>query len=139
MKTSLLSIAIALAVVAGSAHAERGGHRQNFSADRTRTTERGTFSSHTDQAVTQNGFTRDTTRTNPNGKTATRDMTVTNDPATQTHTRDISGTTMNGKTYSSESVTQKTDTGFTRDTTRTGPNGKTTTRDVDVTIDRNAE
>jgi hypothetical protein len=136
MNKTLLSLAIALAVAAGSAHAERAGHRQSFAVDRTRTTERGVFTSHTDQTVTQNGFTRDTSRTNPNGKTATRDMTVTNDAQTKTHTREVSGTTMSGKNYSSESVLQKTDSGYTRESTRTNPNGKTTSRDVDATIDK---
>lgn len=138
MNKSLVSMAIALALVAGSAHAERAAHRHNFTADKTRTTAKGTFTKHAEQRVTNNGFTRDSVRTNPQGETATHHVGVVNDRENKTRTRDVSGTTYNGKSYSGESVTQKTDSGYTRSGEFTGPNGKTSTRDVTATIDKDA-
>lgn len=136
MNKSLVSMAIALALVAGSAHAERSAQRHSFTADKTRTNAKGTFTKHTEQNVTDNGFTRDSVRTNPNGQTATHHVGVVNDAENKTHTRDVSGTTYNGKAYSGESVTQKTDNGYTRNGEFTGPNGKTSSRDVSASIDK---
>lgn len=136
MNKSLVSIAIALALTTGLAHAERAAHRHSYTADKTRTTAKGTFTKHTEQNVTDNGFTRDSVRTNPQGQTATHHVGVVNDAETKTHTRDVSGTTYNGKSYSGESVTQKTDNGYTRSGEFTGPNGKTSTRDVTATVDK---
>jgi hypothetical protein len=139
MNKSLFSIALLLTVGAANANAlpsRHGGERHSFTVDKTRTTERGTVQTHTEQTKTANGFTRDSVRTNPSGKTATRDISVSNDAATKTRTRDVSGTTYSGKSYSGEAVTQKTADGYTRDSSRTGPNGKTGTREVDASFDK---
>ncbi len=133
---SIISVAIGLALVAGSAHAERAAQRHSFTADKTRTTAKGTFTKHTEQSVTDNGFTRDSVRTNPAGQTATRHVGVVNDAESKTHTREMSGTTYNGKSYSGESVTQKTDNGYTRSGDVSGPNGNTASRDVVATVDK---
>lgn len=136
MNKSLISIAIALALTAGTAHAERAAHRHSFTADKTRTTDKGTYTRHTEQDVTDSGFTRSTLKTNPAGETATRDRAVVKDSSTGTRTGTVSGTTFNGKAYSGESVRQKTDTGYTSNGSFTGPNGKTSTRSAVATVDK---
>ena len=131
MQKSLIAIAVALTVAAGSAHAERAKHRQSFTSDRTHTSASGKVSTrHMEQNVTENGFTRSMSKTAPNGKTATRDTSVVNDAEAGTHTRTVGGTTFGGKTYSGQSVTTKTDTGYTREGSYTGPNGQTSTTTV---------
>lgn len=137
MQKSLVSLAIALAVGASSAHAERAAHRHSFTADRAHTNASGkVWTRHTDQTATANGFTRDTIKTAPNGKTATRDTSVVNDGAAGTHTRAVNGTTFAGKAYAGESVTARTGDGYTRNGSFTGPNGNTGTRAADVSIDK---
>ncbi|MBK8187669.1 MAG: hypothetical protein IPK77_10775 [Cellvibrio sp.] len=91
-----------------------------------------------DRVRTENGFERDMTKTNAKGETATRHTSVVNDKETQTRTRTVTGTHYNGGEYSGQSVTQKTEDGYTRDATRTNSQGKTTTRSVDATIDKEA-
>jgi hypothetical protein len=143
MKKSLTflanGLAIALVVAAGSAHAERAAHRHSFTADRTHTNANGGVSTrHTQQTVNADGFNRESVRTNPQGQTATRATRVVNDAAAGTHTRSVDGTTYNGKTYSGESVTTRTDDGYTRAGTFTGVNGKTSTRSADAAVDKDA-
>lgn len=133
MNKSLISTAIALALVAGTAHA---GHRHSYSVDRTRTTPHGTFMRHTEQTATANGFERSSVRTNPQGQTATHNVGVVNDPGTGTHTRTMTGTTFGGKSYSGEAVTQRTANGYTRSGEFTGPNGQTVSRDVTASVDK---
>lgn len=136
MKKSLVSLAIALALSAGAAHAERIGIRHSFSVDATRTGPNGTSLRHTAQTATDNGFNRTTSVTGAAGKTATHDVSVVNDATTGTHTRAMSGTTFSGKSYSGESTIQKTDTGFTHDSSFTGVDGKTVSKDVTATVDK---
>jgi hypothetical protein len=87
---------------------------------------------------TDDGFTRSTTVTNPQGETATRDLTVSRDKESDTVTREANYTTFDGRTGSMTDVIQRTDDGFSRDTSRTTPNGTTHTRSVDVTCDKDA-
>lgn len=139
MKQSLVSIAIALAVAAGSAHAELLRARHNLAVDRTHVNAAGGIATrHLQQNVNANGFNRNLVKTNPQGQTATRTTDVVNDAAAGTHTRTVDGTTFAGKTYAGESVTAKTATGFTREGTFTGVNGNTGTRSADVSIDRDS-
>ncbi|MEO8064217.1 MAG: hypothetical protein ABI821_15895 [Pseudomonadota bacterium] len=84
---------------------------------------------------TGDGHTRSTTVTNPKGETATRDMTVSRDKERGTVSRTASSTTFNGREGSMTGVIQRTDDGFSRDTTRGLPNGETHTRAVDVSCD----
>ena len=81
---------------------------------------------------TDDGFTRSTTVTNAKGETATRELDVSRNKETGTTTREASYTTFDGNTGSMSDVIQRTDDGYTRDTTRTLPNGETHTRSVDV-------
>ena len=133
MNKSLIPLAISLALAAGAAHA---GHRQSFSVERTRTTSQGTFTRHTEQTATADGFTRSSTVTNPQGQTATHSVGVVNDASTGTHTREMSGTRFNGNTYSGQSVTQRTADGYTRSGEVTGANGQTASRDAVTTVDK---
>jgi hypothetical protein len=85
---------------------------------------------------TEDGFTRSTTATNAQGETATRDLTVSRDKESGTITRSADYTTFNGGEGSKSDVIQRTDDGYTRDTTRNLPNGQTHTRNVDVSCDK---
>lgn len=88
---------------------------------------------------TDNGFTVHTTATNPQGETATRDMTVARDPEAGTRTRTSSFTNFQGQSGSSQSVTTRTDTGSVTATTATRPNGETVERTVTRTCDKAAK
>jgi hypothetical protein len=85
---------------------------------------------------TDDGFTRSTTITNPQGETATRDLTVSRDKDAGTITRESNYTTFDGREGSKSDVIQRTEDGFSRDTTRTLPNGETHTRTVDVSCEK---
>lgn len=87
---------------------------------------------------TDDGFTRNTTATNAQGETATRDLTVSHDREAGTTTRSANYTTFDGRSGSKSDVIQRTDDGYARDTSRTLPNGETHTRDVDVSCDQDA-
>jgi hypothetical protein len=87
---------------------------------------------------TANGHTSHSTRTDAQGRTATRDATVANDKATGTRTKDVTYTGKDGATRTADTTTQRTDSGYTRDTTYTDKNGNTATREADVTVDRAA-
>lgn len=96
----------------------------------------GTASVDSVRTKTENGFTRSTTATNKDGETATRDMTVTRDNEAGTVTRETNYTTFDGREGSKSDVIQRTENGFTRDTTRTLPNGEMHTRAVDVSCEK---
>ena len=82
--------------------------------------------------------TRTVTHTRPDGATATRTTTVDVDRDTQTRTRTVEGERFDGGTYSSSDVMQRTDTGFTRDSSRTNSEGVTVSRSVVATVDKEA-
>jgi len=98
----------------------------------------GTTSVDSVRTRTDDGFTRATTITNPQGETATRDLTVSRDKEAGTVTREANYTTFDGREGSMSDVIQRTEDGFTRDTARTLPNGATHTRAVDVSCDKDA-
>ncbi len=98
----------------------------------------GTTSVDSVRTRTDDGFTRSTTITNPQGETATRDLTVSRDKEAGSVTREANYTTLDGREGSMTDVIQRTDDGYTRDTARTLPNGTTHTRDVDVSCDKDA-
>ena len=87
---------------------------------------------------TEDGFTRSTTATNANGEQATRDLSVSRDKENGTVTRTADYSTFNGGTGAKSDVIQRTDDGFTRDVSRTLPNGETHTRAVDVSCTKDA-
>ena len=144
MKLHAFAIALAVSAAVASplalAEQSRGSHHQlrgNFVADVTRTTGDGrTLSRHTEQVRTEAGFRRESTFTNPAGKTASRVVEGSYDAANQTYTRTMEGVRANGDTYSSERITQKTEDGFNRTVNRTNADGLTASKQVEVSIDR---
>lgn len=138
MKIKNVAIAIALssALISPLAMAEKAHDRQSFSADVTRTTGNGkTMSRHTEQVATANGFRRESTITNGAGKTANRVVEGSRDPETNTYTKTVQGTRMNGDSYSAERVTQRTDDGYVRTQTRTNAAGETASKQVTASVD----
>jgi hypothetical protein len=95
----------------------------------------GDYTRHTEVQRTDNGHTRTDTWTGENGKSATRQAEVVNDRAAQTRTRNVEWTGPAGQQATRTDVTQRTDDGYTRNTTAVGPKGATTTRDVVATHD----
>lgn len=87
---------------------------------------------------TENGHTRDTSVTDAEGRTATRAAVVTRDRENGTRTKDVTYTGREGQRATVDDVIQRTDTGYSRDTTVTGPNGETGTRSVVVNCDKAA-
>ena len=141
MKFKTLAIAMAVSASLGvsAAHAERvrAHERHSFTADVTRTTGSGKIMTrHTEQLATDTGFHRETTMTNPEGKTASRTVDGSYDPETKTYTRVVAGTRINGDSYSSERVTQRTEDGYNRSVERTNAAGETAKKDVTVVVDR---
>jgi len=138
--------------IGGPAHADparqakpRGAHSQPQQQRPS-----GSYTRHTEVQRTDHGHTRSDTWTGENGKSATRNAEVVNDRAAQTRTRDVQWTGPNGQEATRTDVTQRTDSGYTRESTAVGPQGGTVTRDVvathdassgtwvkDVTVDRN--
>jgi hypothetical protein len=99
---------------------------------------RGDWSSHVERQRTEDGYTRNSTFTNAEGQTATRNAVVTNDKDNGTRTRDVTYTGVNGKTSRANTVATRTDTGYTRNTTVTRPNGDSGTREVVIACDKAA-
>lgn len=110
---------------------------------------RGDYTRHTELRRTDTGHTRTDTWTGERG-TATRQAEVVNDRASQTRTREVQWTGPNGQQGTRTDVTRRTENGYTRNSTATGPQGGTATRDVtavrdpasgtwtrDVVVDRN--
>jgi len=87
---------------------------------------------------TEDGHTRNTTYTDAEGRTATRDAVVTRNSETGTRTKDATYVSRDGKQTTVNDVTQRTESGYTRNTTVTRPNGETGTRSVDVSCDKAA-
>jgi hypothetical protein len=87
---------------------------------------------------TDDGFTRSATLTNAQGDVASRNLVVSRDAQTGTATRSSSYATFDGREGTKSDVIQRTEDGYTRDTTRTLPNGETHTRNADVSCDKDA-
>ncbi len=134
MNKILIATALVCSLGASSAFAKH----HSGTVDKTRQTPNGTYTRHTEQTATANGFNRTSTATRPDGKTATRNLSVENNKDTGTRTKTISGTNFNGGSYSGQKVTQKTDSGYTRDASFTNAQGKTASRHVEATLDKDA-
>jgi len=118
---------------------EHGAKRQNFTDTGTRTLANGeTIKHETTQTVNANGFTRNSTMTNNEGQTATKNLTVVNDQEAGVHSRTMTGTTFDGKNFGRTSTTLKTDTGFKTESSFTTPSGKTGSREVVGVVDKEA-
>jgi hypothetical protein len=81
---------------------------------------------------TGSGHTRNSTVTRDDGKTASRNTTVVNDRAAGTRSVDSTTTGFNGRTTTYASDAQRTNDGYTRDVTRTLPDGQVNQRSIDV-------
>jgi len=130
----LFGIAAAVTLLAASGAAiardgqrQRGAHAPRVTQPHTRTTER---------QRTDNGHKRTDTVTRADGATATRNATVSNDKEAGTRTRNVDYTGFDGRQRSVDSVSTKTDDGFTRSTTATNAQGETATRDLTVSRDK---
>jgi hypothetical protein len=85
---------------------------------------------------TPNGRTSQSTVTRGDGKVATRDAVVVNDRAAGTRSVDATTTGFNGRTTTYSSDAQRTETGYTRDVSRTLPDGQVNQHGVDVSCDK---
>jgi hypothetical protein len=90
---------------------------------------------HDVRQKTDDGHTHNSTFTDSQGRTATREATVVNDKDAGTRTRDVTYTGRGGQQRTVSEVTQKTDNGHTRDTTLTNAKGETATREAVATRD----
>lgn len=126
-----VAASLAMPAVAAGAHAHAGSHAAGHAGS-------GATHSYTRTTQTQrtaDGHTSHSSRTDAQGRTATRDASVVNDKETGTRTKDVTFTGKDGETRSVDSITQRTDSGYTRDTTYTDKNGNTATREADVIHD----
>jgi hypothetical protein len=128
--TLLLGAAFSSDALAGDRgkHKARGGQAQGAQWSRVTTAQR-----------TPNGRTSQSTVTRGDGKIATRDAVVVNDRAAGTRSVDATTTGFNGRTTTYASDAQRTATGYTRDVSRTLPDGHVNQRSVDVTCDKTAQ
>jgi hypothetical protein len=84
-----------------------------------------TSTTHDELHRTESGYTRETTHTGPNGGVTTRSATGSYDAETKTWTRDATTTRSDGSTATSHSERTRTEDGYQRSATHTGPQGTT--------------
>jgi hypothetical protein len=131
--------ALVLAATTATAPAEaadRGQRAGNRSAQTHAQKQRptGNYTRHTEVQRTENGHTRTDAWTGERG-TTTRQAEVVNDRANQTRTRNVQWTGPQGQQRTRTDVTQRTESGYTRQSTSTGPQGGATSRNVVATRD----
>lgn len=95
-------------------------------------------SRQSERSKTDNGFTRTTSKTDDTGATATHRADVVVDKETGSRTANLSGSTFEGKTYTGQSTSHKTDTGYVSQGQITTSEGKVVDRSVNATVDKNA-
>ena len=95
----------------------------------------GDYTHQTQVQRTASGHTRNDTWTNSQGKTASRNATVVNDKGSGTRTRDVVLQGPQGQQATRHDVTQRTDTGYTRNSIATNVQGQTATRNATVVND----
>jgi hypothetical protein len=123
------------AAIANDAQAgDRGKHKA-----RAAQAQGGQWTRVTTAQRTPNGRTSQSTVTRADGKIATRDTVVVNDRAAGTRSVDATATGFNGRTTTYSSDAQRTGTGYSRDVSRTLPNGQVNQHSVDVNCDRSAQ
>lgn len=84
---------------------------------------------------TESGRTSSTIATRDDGTTATRNTTVVNDRAAGTRSVDSTTTGFGDRTTTYSSDAQRNDDGYTRDVTRTLPDGQVNQHSIDVSCD----
>lgn len=95
---------------------------------------KGDYTRHTEVRRTESGHTRTDTWSSERG-TTTRQAEIINDRANQTRTRNVQWTGPQGQQGTHTDVTRRTETGYARQSTSTGPRGGTTSRNVVTTRD----
>lgn len=135
----LISMVLSSALLPVTSYADaHNALRGDVSKTMTRTTPNGTLTRTLQQQRTDTGLIRQQTLTTPDGRTAQRDTTIINDRENQTRTKEVSGTRLNGDSYSGVKTTTRTDTGFEQAASRTNAQGQTATSNKTVTIDKDA-
>jgi hypothetical protein len=89
----------------------------------------------TERARLGNSTTSSTTVTGPDGRTATRNSNGQYDEQTGTWTRHSESVGPNGRTAATDATVVRTDSGYVRDVTHTGPAGGTSTRHTEANYD----
>lgn len=116
--------------------AEQRQPRESYTEESVRKTADGkTFKRKTEQKVSDNGFNRRTTLTNPEGKTATREVSGSYDKDKKTFTRSEKGTDFDGKSWSREASGERTQDGYRRDSEWTNRRGGHGHREASVSRD----
>ena len=95
-------------------------------------------SRQSERIKTDNGFTRTTHKTDDRGASATRRTDVVANKEAGTRTRNLSGTTFDGKSYAGQSTAQKTDAGYRAQGQLTTSGGKVIDRSVNAQVDKAA-
>jgi hypothetical protein len=95
-------------------------------------------SRQSERIKTDNGFTRTTHKTDDQGASATRRTDVVANKEAGTRTRNLSGTTFEGKSYAGQSTAQKTDEGYSAQGQLTTSGGKVIDRSVNAQVDKAA-
>jgi hypothetical protein len=100
-----------------------------YTRDTVHTGPRGkTATTHDEVRRTDGGYSRATTHTGPNGGVTTRNATGAYDPASKTWSKDVTTTRPDGRSATTQVNGQRTEVGYTKTTTHTGPQGGVTTR-----------
>jgi hypothetical protein len=135
LASAALGLVLALTTAAPADAGNRGQHGSHGAQPTgSKARPQGDHTRHTEVRRTENGRTRTDTWSGQRG-TSTRQADVSTDRDSQTRTRDVIWTGPNGQQGTRTDVTQRTDSGYTRNTTATGPRGGTTTRDVTAVRD----
>lgn len=137
--TILASAALGLVLAMAAATPADAGNRSQNGAQRTQHSAQkarpaGDYTRHTEVRRTETGHVRTDSWAGERG-TSTRQAEVVNDTANRKRTREVQWAGPNGQQGTRTDVTQRTDHGYTRNSTATGPNGGTTTRDVTAVRD----
>jgi hypothetical protein len=132
LASAALGLVLAAAAVTPADAGNRGQNGAQHSSQKQRA--QGDHTRHTEVRRTDNGHTRTDTWTGERG-TATRQAEVVNDRENRKRTRETNWTGPNGQQGTRTEVTQRTDNGYTRNSTATGPKGGTATRDVTAVRD----
>jgi hypothetical protein len=133
--SATLGMALALSAFAALQPAMAGDRAQGSRAQRAHHVPTGDYQRHTVRQRTANGHRTDTTLTDAQGRQATRATTVTRNAEARSRTVDTQWTDFEGRTASSRSVTQRTDDGYTTNTSYVNRNGEPGSRSVVATHD----
>ena len=128
----LVMLAVATVVAQFGVGAAEAGHKGQRQASQRA---HGSYSHQTQVQRTDNGHTRSDTWTDAEGRTASRNATVVNDKAAGTRTRDVERQGPEGQTATRHDETQRTENGYTRNSTATNAQGQTTNRTATASYD----